>query len=280
MMSNERLRTLNTESLKSFFNNAFNQTLATTLYLFNPTYLYRGRKNWDGVLKKEVDLFENVSELWAPPQNPDLSQGRCNAKGQSLFYCTNCSTAILWELNCQPGEKLTIGTYQCIQELYPIGIIGASKISLIDSRYAEIFGDHYNSFSEIGKLMHNYVDRLFQEKGSEYYNATNAITSIFLNDNSKQILPVGLNSADSMLGLIYSSVCTIMNIYNIVLQPEYAKTILKPLEFYRYTVLERPTEHQFVIKLTHVSSGVAANGDVVWAEKSPHIIERITDIPQ
>lgn len=278
--SDEELRNLNPETLREVFFTLFSELFSTTTYRFNPTFFYRGRPNWDRKLNKEVELFRNVRELWAPPTDPELRQGRCNTEGQSLFYCTNNPTAILWECNCQPGQKITIGTYECKEDLVPLGIVGASKISSISEDYARIFGSHYHSLSDTGKQLHDYVDRLFQEKGSGYYNATNAITSIFLHDNSSVEYPAGFTRVESMQGLIYSSVATILNIYNLVLQPEYAKTVLKPVEFNRYTILDRPTINHFKIELTHSSENISESGEILWNEKKPSIIEHITDIPK
>lgn len=277
--SEKELQNLDSESLKQAFSSAFSTLFSTTTYSFNPTYFYRGRPNWDGKLNKEIDLFDNVRELWAPPQVPELRQGRCNAAGQSLFYCTNNPTAILWECNCQPGQKITIGIYECRGELSPLGIVGASKIATISEDYTRIFGKHYNSLNDAGKYLHDFVDRLFQEKGSAYYNATNAITSIFLHDNSTVEYPVGFTPVKSMQGLIYSSVATILNIYNLVLQPEYAKSMLKPIEFNRYAILDRPSANHFVIELTHSAEVISNNGDIQWIERNPTVVEHITDVP-
>ncbi len=57
---------LDFETLKIMFSEAFSEIFSTTSYRFNPTYLYRGRTNWDGKKNVEVELFDNISEMWAP----------------------------------------------------------------------------------------------------------------------------------------------------------------------------------------------------------------------
>lgn len=277
--SEEELRTLDSESLKQIFSSAFSTIFSTTTYEFNTTF-YRGRPNWNGKLNKEIELFDNVRELWAPPQEPELRQGRCNAEGQSLFYCTNNPMATLWECKCQPGQKITIGIYECKKNMVPLGIVGANKISLINKDYERIFGKHYHSLNNEEKGQHDFVDSLFQKQDSSFYNATNAISSIFFQDNSSVPYPPGFTPVDNILGLIYSSVAINLNFHNLVLQPEYAKAVLKPVEFNRYTILDRPSPNHFVIELTHSAvDSILENGDIQWKERKPSIIEYITDIP-
>ena len=141
--SEEELLRKSADEIKTIFSKAFSEQFSTTTYSFNPGAVYRGRPNWDGKFNKEVGLFLHEDELWAPPAGPYLSQGRCNEKGQSLFYCTNNPTVIFWELNCQPGDKLTIGLFENREDFKPLGIIGAKKIADIDDVHKRIFGNHY-----------------------------------------------------------------------------------------------------------------------------------------
>jgi len=262
------------------FEFAFNKTYLTLQYRFNPNYLYRGRRNWDNNRKLKIDLYENISELWAPPEVPDLPQGRCNLPGQSLFYCTQNCAAILFELDAQPEELITIGVYKCQDEMFPLGINGAGKISTIDEQHFKIFKDHYNNLSLEHKFLQKNVDKLFRETSTKFYNASNAITSIFLNNNTNLEQILGNIAPPNFVGFIYSSVATKLNTYNIVLQPNYAKTALLPIEFHRYKIIERPTPNHYVIQKTHSSNDIETDGKINWLKNKPSIIEYITDIPK
>lgn len=276
IFSKAELKSADTETLKKKFSESLSGVFSTTHYKVNPQYLYRGRPNWDNKLNNTIDFFNNITELWAPPESSDLKQGRCNNRGQSLFYCTQNATAILFELKCKPGDLFTIGVYKCLNDLKPMSIIGAHRISSIDPAHKTIFGNHYAGLNDIEKRIHDYLDSLFIESDSIFYNATNAITSILLNKNT----PVpGFTVPDDSHGLIYSSVATQLNTYNIALEPEYAKTILEPVEFRRYKILECPSPNHFVLEVTHISNKINSDGTIEWVELSPTIIEKITDLP-
>lgn len=276
--SDEELLKKTTEEIKSIFGKAFNEQFSTTTYRFNTGAVYRGRPNWDGKLKKEVELFLHTDELWAPPPGDYLSQGRCNGKGQSLFYCTNNSSAILWELDCQPGNKLTIGLFENKEDFYPLGIIGAKKIAEIDNSHRDIFGNHYKNITSNGQRLHDMVEKFFTSKGSQYYNVTNAITSIFLHDNTSVPLPSVMTTPESMMGVIYSSVAAQLNVYNIALQPEHSKQALKPVEYHKIVVEERPSPNHFVITYTHASREIKPDGTIEWEKLKSPKTEGITDI--
>ena len=279
IFSEEELLTKSSDEIRDIFGKAFSQQFSTTIYRFNPQVVARGRHNWDGKSNKEVELFLNVNELWAPPPGPYLSQGRCNAKGQSLFYCTNNAAIIFWELRCKVGSKLTIGVYQSKEDFKPLGIIGAKKIADIDEDHKRIFGGHYANITENGQKLHDMVEKFFTSKGSQYYNITNAITSIFLHDNTSVPLPPGLTPPDNMTGVIYSTVAAGLNDYNIAFQPEYAEKVLKPNKFFKYEVLEQPDPNKIVVKRTHESREIKPDGTIEWDQYRIPVIERMTDIP-
>lgn len=96
-------------TLKSEFIKFFNVTLAFWAPTY-PTKLFRITNNKLLYGGRKVKL-QKITDLTGPPQG--LSDiGRCNLKGESVFYASLNPNAAFWETQPQPGDTITISEWK------------------------------------------------------------------------------------------------------------------------------------------------------------------------
>lgn len=254
------------KALKLKFPNQFH---SKTLVHPVPHLLYRGRINCEPFVQEEN--FRNSQQLWAPPENL-CKQGRCNKNGQSLLYCSIDSSIIVFELRPSVGDEFTIMEYRCLKELGPLCMVGIKEIHEKHKTLSGKILDYYNDLSVERQLIDYAIGVMFksdkQSSFPELYNITNAITSIYLDDQRSNV------SQDKMLGLIYPSI-THADFYgvNVVLVPELAKKILKPVVAYKYKVLAKYKEYSYKIIKTHSTERIPRSGILKWKKETKSQLE-------
>lgn len=282
-LSPENMRKFGVTDWKEFFSGEMSQIFSTRSYSFNPVYLYRARLNFDSN-GKPIDFFNNVSDLWAPPYKKVKKQGRCNMAGQSRLYCSTNPTTTLFELSPETDVEKTVIEYKCIDEIKNLALIGANEVVSVNDNYQRIFGNHFKGRKEETLLIDEILSFIFRGKTQNahtfpIYNLTNAITQIFLH-KQPTISPFGHPLPPSNIGLIYPSVETSKPLgVNLVLDPFQAKKYLKPDIAYKYKVIKKHSTDFFDIKLTHQTSKIHPNGQMVWKKCLDSKIEHITHLP-
>lgn len=253
----------------------------TKPYRLNPAVLYRARPNKDGE-GKAIDFFNNVSDLWAPPAKCIGKDGRCNVAGQSTLYCSTSITTTLFEVRPNTGEELTFIEFEVQNQIQNLAIIGCKEIAGLGGAWTDIFGRHFEGTSKDAEQLDDILSkiyRMYHKQDYPIYNITNAVFQMFMIQPQKGNLPEGM-VADKFNGLIYPSLATdqLLGI-NMAMDPDAVKPLLKPINCFKYRVIEKVDEHRYRIILTHRSANIEADGKINWMNQpNPHE-ERITDLP-
>lgn len=198
--------------------------------------------------------FEN--EFWeAPAGLPNL--GRCNVKGESLFYCSpNYETAIV-------ETRPFLNSYVSIASFYPksgfllknnisgniVGFVGKQYLSRIKNIKNLFEAPSTPWIMEPYDDLDIFIDRLFHEKvkyGDEWkYKISNAITKIFMSDIYENKNTIKIH------GLVYPSIVQNLNSYNFVFIPKYAKEQYYLKDIFTYKVQEE-TDDSYTLKLVRI----------------------------
>lgn len=279
-LQEENLRKLTTQDWKSIFSKELSFVFSTRPYMLDPKYLYRARPNInDG---KKVDFFEHTSDLWATPRKI-TTQGRCHTKGQSMLYCSTCSTTTLFEIKPDTGSEITIIEYQSLGEIGLLGVVGANEVISVGEDYKKLFGSHFENSSEEAILIDEILSGIFKlkppaKKDFPIYNLTNALIQIFMNNQKIKALPSKLIPS-KMIGLIYPSVEThkVLGV-NIAMEPMSVKNVLKPIRAFKWSIIKKHDEHRYEIKLTHQTSKIWPNGEMRWGIVIDSKVEFLTDL--
>jgi hypothetical protein len=282
-LSPENVRNFGVSDWKEFFSGEMSQIFSTRTYSFNPVYLYRARLNFDSN-GNPVDFFDNVNDLWAPPYKKVKRQGRCNMSSQSRLYCSTNPMTTLFELSPETGVEKTVIEYKCTDEIKNLAIIGANEIIAVNDDYRHIFGNHFKGRKVETLLLDDLLSLIFRGKTQNaetfpIYNLTNAITQIFLHKQAATS-PFGHPLPSTNIGLIYPSVET-SKAYgaNLVLDPLMVKKYLKPCIAYKYKIIKKHSADFFDILLTHKTSKIYPNGQMVWEKCFDTEMEHITHLP-
>jgi hypothetical protein len=230
-----------------------------------------------------VELFENVSELWYPPVSVVKMAGRFNRPGDVRFYASNEIHAALFEAQPKVGDFVSlvvaaskspgvhlncthIGLHKCKEELENRGAGHGPNLQThpdfqadlralgIDRKWRRL--DDY--FSELAVTV--------PEAGEEQhlYKVTNAIESVLgkINDHN---------------ALLYPSVATGLNAFNLALSPRFADEYFFASETWKFEILSHredllgaPTTSggYFEIRPVARSLQIGDEGEIVWGEVS------------
>lgn len=280
-LQEDNLKQLTTQAWKAILSKELAFIFTTRPYKLDPKFLYRARPNFDN--GKKVDFFYHTSELWAPPKNKIKSQGRCNMSGQSILYCSSCSTTTLFEIKPDAGAEVTIIEYQTIGDLSPLSVVGVKEVMSVGDDFLNIFGNHFEASFEETIITDNILSAIFKSRTPDtinypIYNLTNAIMQIFLHHQKIEGIPDNLIPPKN-IGLIYPSVEThkVLGI-NIAVEPNAVKSLLKPIQAYRWSIIKKHDEHHYEIKLTHRTNKIFPNGEMKWRVVIDSNVEYITDL--
>lgn len=283
-LSPENVRSLSVSDWKEIISSELSQTFSTRTYSLNPVYLYRARLNIDSK-GKAIDFFDNAKDLWAPPYKKVKNQGRCNMPSQNRLYCSTNPTTTLFELSPETGVEMTVIEYKCVDEIRNLAIIGVNEVVSINDDFRRIFGNHFNGRNKETILLDEILSLIFRGKTQNaktfpIYNLTNAITQIFFNKQTQRSA-FGHPLPPTNIGLIYPSVETSIPLgANLVLDPFLSKEHLKPNIAYKYKIMHKHSADYFDIMLTHRTSKIYPNGQIVWQRCFDPQIEHITHLPQ
>ncbi len=234
---------------------------------------YRGRSH-NHILgnqkNDELSEFRNEREFINPPPQY-ANMGRCNEKGESMFYCTTDLITAIVESRPTVNEFVTVASFE---SLYP-GRQFEHRISPVGYRYLK-------ENTQLSKMMgilnpknriqftkvDDFLDHLFHmkiKKDAYYYKLSNAVAKCMLTDIENDI-----GTKMSQHGLVYSSILRNHASYNIVLKPFY-------VNYYKIKVLQtfkinKFSEHSLKFSLVRrgylngVKRDPAENYNLRWEE--------------
>lgn len=242
--------------------------------------MYRARPNKDSN-GNPIEFFNDLTDLWAPPAKCISKDGRCNVAGQSTLYCSTSITTTLFEVRPNTNEELTFIEFEVQDQIKNLAIVGCKEIMGLGGAWAEIFGGHFNGSSKEAEELDDALSkiyRMYHKADYPIYNITNAVFQMFMITPEAGSLPKGV-IAERFNGLIYPSLATnqLLGI-NIAMDPEAVKPLLKPMNCFKYKVIEKIDDNRYRIILTHRSSAISSNGEITWIEQPNPRIESVTDL--
>lgn len=190
------------------------------VYILNPSGLCRVRENING------EMFSKTKQLWYPNfkeiDKEKWKFGRCNDKGESIFYASSESNTCICEI--RPEIKSLITMIGCrpknTQPNAVVQVIGVDRLSNAREEYRAIFQDHHDSMRETlgldfnkNLLIDNFITEQFTQivnKEEDWkYKISIAITRFFI-------------EAPRVVGIIYPSIAANSKGVNFAFKPEYA----------------------------------------------------------
>lgn len=181
--------------------------------------LIRARKNIGQKAYKNIKCFSYPKWKLIPESKWDY--GRCNDKGESMFYSATETDTAMIEVRPKENEHLTLIEYVPKNPNLEISVqvIGVRHLKLL-SRYDKIFKDHQQEYASLdadtkdkNDLLNDFLDEHFMQSvnrnESWKYKISIAITKILLKDASFD-------------GLLYPSIAVNNKGANILLKPEYS----------------------------------------------------------
>lgn len=209
-------------------------------------------------------LFEEVSQLMNP--NPNLykiPQGRCNAQGESLLYCSmKPSATILEHQDLAPGDIFSIVMLRT-NEIEHLSLVGFDTVSTTDQGFNDVFKGHQEGLNETQIETDSFISELFKKNESdakEAYNLTCAISQILFHETKdSEEHEFGLESR--VKGLIYPSIKSLeIQSPNVVFYPSrinqnhaISKFDLSPRRVVKIIIEDVSADQLITFRRTHIA---------------------------
>lgn len=190
-----------------------------TNFTFNGFYRARNHNNVRGSLNDDIlTEFKNEKEFWNSPVK-FAKMGRCNAEGESMFYCSSDFTTAILEVKPQVGDYITVSSFKNLHtqniprfRIQPIGktyLLKIPELKLLYENY-KINQNQYEIEEFLDKLFHQNIE----DNEAYKYKLSIAIAHIFLtNGTNKEKMIIETD------GLIYPSIIRNQKSYCFVLKP-------------------------------------------------------------
>lgn len=251
-MKTEQLVIKTKEDLMNFFESAtYEDIVKSFLNLFSQTKKYndfyipefkvlglfraRVHNRIDGHLNGvDFEKFEYQNQHWEAPKTCIKDFGRCNCINQPLLYCSNNLITTLIECRPKDGEFITVAHYESISEgeflKLNVGIAGKKVLSQMPklrktfNKYREIRSKD-DSFAFL-----DFLDDIFLSEHPENYKISAAVANCLMS----KIYEV--RNLPLRQGLLYPSIAHDYESINIVLNPDYAKSLMKIVKLTTFRV--------------------------------------------
>lgn len=208
------LSELELERLKKVFDNFFNISLMMHTDT-HPTKLFRVTNNKNLYDGKKVKL-QKITDLVGPPSNKS-NIGRCNLKGESVFYASLNKHTALWETQPQIGDYITISEWKikdgekiCTNSIFhPIKILNNKESQIVYNAYVAskdfIRKDLSKTFEEIFSFFSDEFMKSVNENQKSNYLFSACFASKLLqnipNSNNLKIEAITYPSVKKELGV-------------------------------------------------------------------------------
>lgn len=234
---------------------------------------YRGRSHnhIQGNIKNDkLSVFTNEREFINPPPE-NVNIGRCNEKGESMFYCTTDLITAIVESRPEVNGFVTVASFEGLYD----GRQFEHRISPVGYRYLR-------ENTELSKMMgilnprnraqftkvDDFLDRLFHmkiKKNTYYYKLSNAVAKCMIEDIENDI-----GTRMIKHGLVYSSILRNHASYNIVLKPFYVNYYkIKVLQTFKINEFSESSLKFSIVRrgsLNGVKKDPAENFNLLWEE--------------
>ena len=237
-----------------------------TPYTMHPTGLIRARLN-----EKKID-YNNINQLWYPDWEKinikNHEYGRCNDKGESMFYCSTEFDSTVCELRPNAGELITIMNCKPRFEKLNIKVqpIGINYLQELTNGYNNVFKHHFikqkfilNDIA-INKRLDSFLNESFHEiideKDNWKYKVSIAITKILIHSNINYD------------GVLYPSISTNMKGANYALKPDFVDKNILVETIGMYEVIEAEKDKYYKIKLVKIPERISPV--IEWYSIHPH----------
>ncbi|WP_196887901.1 RES domain-containing protein [Aureivirga sp. CE67] len=192
-------KTLKDEQIRNILN--FNQKglIAIRAQLLGGFKFYRAR-----YLEKDVEKYDNISELLAVPRNFVKNYGRCNKKGESIFYAANNYETMYSEMRAKKGDKFQVIEVELKQDseiwVHAVGFIDFCRRhgeapNILGTENAKYVNEIKNSVSKehFKKILFHdaFIANWFRKKivDKKDYNVTSVYSDICLKNNDGIFYP-------------------------------------------------------------------------------------------
>lgn len=223
--------------------------------------LYRGRTCGSKPTK--------ISDLTYPPKEYIKTDQRVNRAGHPVFYCSTGRSAVFFELDVKPGDKIVVSKWKTTKELL-VNNVGYTKLCFSDLKSNR----ECPTFGEINKG----ID----------IPQTNDLVKEFLSQEFSKIVPAGkehlykisiaiaekLFSDDIFDGLIYPAITMKANADNLALKcksVDEKKIIIKCVE---YIQIDAKENFKYKITVLDFTDSFQDNGTIEWKGRLPHHVLR------
>lgn len=220
------------------------------IYKLSPEALVRGRPN------KDNEVFTNKTDLWYPDWEKIPKEkhkfGRCNDKGEYVFYASTETDTTICELQLTEGDYFTLADFIPRKPKLDaiLQVIGIKELSKTREEYEKVFHEHYYKIKkdspedyEKNILIDDFLGRQFTQIVSEEedwkYKITIAITHILLSNPETD-------------GLIYPSIAANAKGVNFALKPKIVDDNLRIVRAGMYQVLSESKFQNPIVRLIMV----------------------------
>lgn len=226
--------------------------------------VYRAR------LGKPDELFENVSQLWYPPEDLVTRRGRFNGVGESRFYCSTELHAAMYETRPGVGDRISLliaGARDRSRDV-ELAHIGIHKAIVASEVVGEMGTGLRGNDEFISKLDRQGIRKrwlLLDDYLSDL--ATTLYDPAEEQDRYKLSLSAGryVLRPPHYRGLLYPSVASDFHAFNICLYPDAADEIYFPSEVWVADVVGYDAAGDLEVQFVHRSDRITSSGNIEWS---------------
>lgn len=229
--------------------------------------------------------FDNASKLSYPPKEVLIKRknfGRCNWPNEAVFYCSNETGVPVFEVRPKVNQYIVLSHWESKLsdkiELYGVALgVEAIMSSLNENdtflstlQQDDVFKD---TVPQEIKDVDRYVAKIFVEDASadeKIYQFTSAVANTHFEYLIFESTGMKINE------LLYPSVATQLNGYNVALTKNFVDANLHPKEARMYQVIDYNEELlEYKLKPIKRVTGAYPTGELVWEYVQKDISERI-----
>lgn len=234
--------------------------------------LVRGRSLTALTIEDAMREFKDVSRLSYPPPFTKPRASRCNAEGQSAFYCAGDTGVPVFELRAELDQYVVLAFF--LHQRNPlieisIPIIGSEHIHrklsqrdpnhpLITILEQDIYfkkKDRDEVTIELDRRLANWFSQPVTDKNRYIYRLTNAYYDMFKTYMS--------NDGNQLNGMLYPSIESESSGYNVVLEPKWVDDNLRVSGATIYKVVRKDKKHYSLAPLKNLVD-IKPSGDIIW----------------
>jgi len=255
------LKSAEIDTIKELLTPIFKGYIITTPKFQPGLTLYRGR------------CFENkptnVSEITYPPKKYIRSDQRVNRAGHPVFYCSTSRSAVFFEVDAKPKDKIVVSKWETIEELL-VNNVGYTKtcfFNLKSNRESQTWGEIKKEVNipETNDLVNEFLSQEFTKivpAGKEYlYKISIAIAEKLFSD-------------DLFDGLLYPTISMRANADNFALKPRYIEEKKIVIKMVEYIQIDTKEDFKYRITVLDFANSFKEDGTIEWKGRPPHWVLR------